>query len=104
MGNKTTTVEPPTSGDIIKTRSGTKTWRVLGTGSFDTLRLEGVTNQKFKQLKIDQYFKTWEKVGPKPTVEVADPSSSHYGCLLDVSREAYELYGGEYCTEHEVVV
>lgn len=51
----------PEKGQIIKTKSGDKTWRVLRIVE-DTILLEGVTNLKFKRLKIEQFNKTWKVV------------------------------------------
>lgn len=57
--NQTVNLKP---GQIIKTKSGTKTWRVLGYDMFGNLRLEGVTNLKFRILNIDQFNKSWKVV------------------------------------------
>lgn len=51
----------PTKGQIVKTKSGDKTWRVLRIVDGDIL-LEGVTNFKFKRLAIDQFNKSWKVV------------------------------------------
>ena len=51
----------PTKGQIIKTKSGDKTWRVLRIIG-DNILLEGVTDLKFRRLKIEQFNKTWKVV------------------------------------------
>ena len=51
----------PTKGQIVKTKAGDKTWRVLRVVDGDIL-LEGVTNFKFKRLAIDQFNKSWKVV------------------------------------------
>lgn len=53
------TAQLPAAGQVIKTRLGTKTWRVLRTLN-EELYLEGISNLKFKRLSIEQYCKTWE--------------------------------------------
>lgn len=51
----------PTKGQIVKTKAGDKTWRVLRIVDGDIL-LEGVTNFKLKRLAIDQFNKSWKVV------------------------------------------
>lgn len=54
-------MELPIKGQVVKTKSGNKTWRVLRLVDNEVL-LQGVTNLKLKKLSIDQFQKTWKIV------------------------------------------